>query len=200
MALPGPGKGHAGTEKSPRTGSYGRIFIMKMDKMLTTIIKGIHATVRAFTWIGACAAAAMVIVIIINVIGRFLFRQPLHGTIELVELMTVVVVFSVLAYTELRRGHVHVDLVVSRFHRRAKAIVASIMCFAGTAFFIAMAWKAGELMWANLFPSIRETDTLSIPFAPFVFVMAIGSLLLGLEMLINGFHPMPPEGDQEGSK
>lgn len=193
MALPGHGKCPAGTEKSTRTGSYGDIFIMKMDKMVNNIIKGIHATVRAFTWIGACAAAVMVIVIVINVIGRFLFKQPLQGTIELVELMTVVVVFSVLAYTELRRGHVHVELVVSRFPRRAKAIVASIMCFAGAAFFIAMSWKAGELMWSNLFPLIRATDTLAIPFAPFVFVIAIGSLLLGLEMLINAFHPLSPE-------
>lgn len=166
--------------------------------MIDHIVKGIHAAVRVFTWVGACAGAFMIIVIVINVIGRFFFRQPLRGTIELVELMTVVMVYSVLPYAELRRRSIHVDLVVSLFPRRAKAVLASIMCFAGTVFFIIMSFEAGELAWSNLFPSVLSTDTLSIPFAPFVLVIAIGSLLLGLEMLIHAFHPLSPEKEQGG--
>lgn len=90
------------------------------------------------------------------------------------------------------------DLVVSLFPKRAKAVLASIMCFSGTVFFIVMSFEAGELAWSNLFPSVLLTDTLSIPFAPFVVVIAIGSLLLGLEMLINAFHPLPSGKEQGG--
>jgi len=148
-----------------------------------------------FTWIAAAAAALTVILIVINVLGRFLFKQPLHGTIEIVELMTVVLVYSVLPYTEFHKRHVHVELVVTRFHRTARVILAVIMCLIGTAFFTTMSWQAFSLAWANLFPIVRLTDTLSIPFAPFVCVMGIGSLLFGLEMLINALHPLPHDKD-----
>ena len=168
--------------------------------MINTIIKAIHSAVIVFTWIAACAATLTMIMIVVNVIGRFFFRQPLHGTIEIVEIMTVVVVYSVLPYTELRRRHVHVELVVSKLPVRVKAVLASLMCFAGTAFFLTMGWQACRLTWANLSPSVLATDTLSIPFAPFVFVIAIGSFLLGLEMLINAFQPLSADKEQGGHK
>lgn len=166
--------------------------------MLNHMVKGIHAMVKVFAWIGACAGAFMVIVVVINVIGRFLFRQPLPGTIELVELMTVVLIYSVLPYAEFRKRIIRVDLVVSLFPRRAEVILSGAMCFLGTVFFITMSWEASELMWSNLFPSLLLTDTLSIPFAPFAFVIAIGSLLLGLEMLINAFRPLSTEKKEGG--
>lgn len=146
-----------------------------------------------FTWIAAAAAAVTVILIVVNVIGRFLFKHPLHGTIEIVELMTVVLVYSVLPYTELHKRHVHVELVVSKFRRNVRVVLAVIMCLIGTAFFLIMSWQAFDLAWANLFPIVQLTDTLSIPFAPFVCVIGIGSLLLGLEMLINALHPLSPD-------
>jgi TRAP-type C4-dicarboxylate transport system permease small subunit len=166
--------------------------------MPSQIIKGIHALVKVFAWVGACAGALMVIVIIINVAGRFFFRQPLRGTIELVEVLTVVMVYSVLPYAEMRRRSVHVDLVVSLLPRRAKGILASAMCFAGTVFFLVMSFEAGDVAWGNLFPSVLSTDTLSIPFAPFVLVIAVGSLLLGLEMLIHALDPLPRDKKQGG--
>jgi TRAP-type C4-dicarboxylate transport system permease small subunit len=168
--------------------------------MINTIEKAIHGAVIVFTWIAACAAALTMIVIVVNVIGRFFFRQPLHGTIEIVEIMTVVVVYSVLPYAELRRRHVHVELVVANLPGRVRVVLASIMCFAGTAFFLTMGVQACRLTWANLSPSILATDTLSIPFAPFVLVIAIGSLLLGLEMLINALHPQSTDKEQGGHK
>ena len=166
--------------------------------MVVKVINGIHAAVRVFSWVGACAGAFMVLVIAINVAGRFFFRMPLRGTIELVELMTVVMVYSVLPYAEYRRRSIHVDLVISLLPRRLKGVLASIMCFIGTIFFIVMSFEAGELACSNLFPAVISTDTLSIPFAPFVLVIAIGSFLLGLEMLINAFHPLPQEKGQGG--
>ena len=166
--------------------------------MLKHVTGGIHAAVKVLAWIGALAGAFMVIVIMINVFGRFLFRQPLRGTIELVELMTVVLIYSVLPYAEFRQRIIRVDLVVALFPRRAEAVLSGAMCLVGTVFFLTMSWEALELMWSNLFPSLVSTDTLSIPFAPFAFVIAIGSLLLGLEMLINAFQALSAKKRQGG--
>lgn len=164
---------------------------MKSHKLVSTIVKGIHAVTRGFTWVATVAMFAIIMVIVINVGGRFFFRQPLQGTIELVEILMVLTAYSVLAYTELRRGHIHIELVISRFSRRAQAIVTSIICFLGAIFFLVMSWQSGELMWSNLFPVINVTDNFSIPAALYIAVMAFGFLMLGLETLINAFHPLP---------
>ncbi len=167
--------------------------------MIDHIVRGIHIAVRVFAWIGACAGAFMVIVIVCNVLGRFLFKYPIQGTIELVELMSVVLIYSVLPYAEFRRRSIYVDVVVNQLPGHARAGLASLMLVIGTVFFITMGWKAGELTWSNLFPYLISTDTLSIPFAPFLLVIAIGTLLLGLEMLINAFHPLSHE-EKPGGK
>ncbi|OGO19960.1 MAG: hypothetical protein A2144_12690 [Chloroflexi bacterium RBG_16_50_9] len=164
---------------------------MKLNKLVSTAIKVIHAVVRGFTFVTTGAMFVMVVVMVINVLGRFIFRHPLQGTIELVEVLMVMVAYSVLAYTELKRGHIHVELLVIRFPRKVQTVLASIMCFVGAAFFITNCWQATELARSNLVPLLIVTDIFSIPFTVFILVMAFGYMLLGLEMLINGFHPLP---------
>jgi hypothetical protein len=44
-------------------------------------------------------------------------------------------------------------------------------------------------MLSNLSPFVRVTGVLSIPFAPFMLVMAFGCVLFGLELLIHVFNP-----------
>lgn len=171
---------------------------MKLGKLFDTTIRGIHALIRVLTWVATGALGIIVLFVVINVLARFLFNKPLPGAIEFVELVAVVVVFLALAYTEARRGHVHVELVVSRLNRRAQAILASIMYFLAAAFFVAMGWRGGVLAWSYLFPKMRETYVLSIPFAPFMFVIAFGSMVLALETLVHVFHPLPCEEEEKG--
>lgn len=170
---------------------------MKLGKLFETTVKCIHALIRVLTWVATGALGIMVLFVVSNILARFLLKKPLPGSIEFIELAAVVVVFFALAYTEVRRGHVHIELVVSQLPRRAQAILASIMCFLAAAFFVAMGWRGGVLAWSHLFPSIRETYVLSIPFAPFMFVIAFGSVVLALEMLVHVFHPLPTE-EREG--
>ena len=156
-----------------------------------------HAISRVLAWIAAGASIVMMLTIVINVVGRFVFRAPLQGTIEIVEMLTAAMIFFALAYTEQRRRHIHVDLIVSRFPRRAQAILASIMYFFGAVFFIVMGWQGFVLMIESVTPLVQESHILSIPEAPFIFAVAFGSLLLGIELLIHVFHPLPPETDEK---
>jgi TRAP-type C4-dicarboxylate transport system permease small subunit len=109
------------------------------------------------------------------------------GAVEMVGLLTVITVFCVLAFTESRGAHIVVDILVSRLHDRTKAILASIMSLLGAAFFIIMAWQGWDLMLSNLSPFVRVTGVLSIPFAPFMLIMAFGCGLFGLELFIHVF-------------
>ena len=171
---------------------------MQLDKLVVTIRKPVHALIRVLTWIASGALAIMMLLVVSNVLTRFLFNKPLLGTIELVEMVVVIVVFFAVAYTEVRRGHVSVELVFLRLPRRTQAILLSIVYFFSAAYFLTMGSRSVGLAWSELFPKIRGTDVLAIPFAPFMFVIALGSLVLGLEMLMNCLHPPLPEADKKG--
>ena len=164
--------------------------IRMIGRILDTIINGL-------VWIGSGALVVMVLVVLINVLGRYLFKKPLLGAVEMVGLLTVIVVFCVLAFTESQRAHISVDIISSRLHGRTKAILASVMCFLGAGFFIIMGWQGWELMWSNIFPTVRTTGVLTIPFAPFMFIMAFGGVLFGLELLIHAFSTAPSDKTNE---
>jgi TRAP-type C4-dicarboxylate transport system permease small subunit len=166
---------------------------MKLGNRFETTTRGLHALIRVLTWVAGGALGMMIVFVVINVLTRFLFKKPLPGSIEIIELVAVVIVFFSVAYTEARRGHIYVELVVSQLPRRTQAILASIMYFLAAAFFAAMGWRGGVLAWSYLFPVIRDTYVLSIPFAPFMFVIAFGSFVLALETLVHVFHPLPDE-------
>jgi hypothetical protein len=74
-----------------------------------------------------------------------------------------------------------------------------MMYLLAAAFFAAMGWRGGVLAWSYLFPMVRETYVLSVPIAPFLFVISLGSFVLALETLIHVFHPLPDEGRKEAS-
>jgi len=166
---------------------------MMNDKVFQTVANGVHALVRVLTWIASGALSILILFVVANVLSRFLFKKPLPGTIEVIELVAVVIVFFSVAYTETKRAHIYVELVVSKLRRRTQAVLASMMYFLAAIFFAVMAWRSSVLAWSYLFPTTRETYVLSIPIAPFLFVVAFGSLVLALETVIHIFYPLPDE-------
>jgi TRAP-type C4-dicarboxylate transport system permease small subunit len=166
---------------------------MKPGKLFETIANGIHVLVRLLCWVAIGALSIMILFVVSNVLSRSIFSKPLPGSIEVIELSAVVAVFFAMAYTEFRRGHVCVELVILRFPRRVRVIVARVMYALATVFFAVMGWRGGVLAWSYLFPKARETFVLSIPIAPFIFVLAFGSAVLALEALIHVFQPLPSE-------
>jgi TRAP-type transport system small permease protein len=170
------------------------------DKFLS-IRKGLHAVIMVMTWISAAAIGVMALVTFANVIGRYVLGMPLKGSVEMVEATMVVAVFFSLAYTETLHGHVSMDEVVARFPRRVRAVVLSVMYFAAAAFFFVVAWRDGLLAAAYMKPIVRLTDVLRIPMGPFIFVIAVGAAIFGLELFLNGLCPVPaPDSDPQEVK
>lgn len=163
---------------------------MRFTNLIRRVSNILDAIINVLVWIGTGALVVMVFVVVSNVVGRFLFKKPVLGAVEMVGLLTVIVVFCVMAFTESERAHITVDIIPSRLSGRSKSILSSVMCFLGAGFFIIMGWQGWELMWTNLFPTIITTGVLSIPFAPLMFIMAFGCVLFGLELLIHTFRPL----------
>jgi TRAP-type C4-dicarboxylate transport system permease small subunit len=157
---------------------------------LVSIRKGLHSVIMVFTWIGAAALIILVLMTFANVLGRYLLRKPLTGAVEISQLFLVVTVFFGVAYTEVRKQHVTFDEVVTLFPRRLKAVTVSIMYFLVAGYALVTSWQEVLLAISYMVPRIRVTDVLKIPIAPAMFVIALGSLLWGIELLLNAFSPL----------
>jgi len=164
---------------------------------VTSPTKWLLIVVKLLTGLAAFALCLMVVLIVINVIGRYIFRMPLQGTVEIVELALVVTVIFSFAYAELQNSHVSMDEIVARFPRRVRVILIRIMYIAEAAFFFIMGWRCAILSYSYAVPDMRVTDVLEIPIAPLIFVVAVGSVIFGLVLLTRGIYPTHTAEDKD---
>jgi TRAP-type C4-dicarboxylate transport system permease small subunit len=163
---------------------------MTQPKGLGTIRRVLHSVIMGATWIGAVSLIILVSVTFANVIARYVLRKPLMGAVEISQLFLVVTVFFGVAYTEVRKQHVTFDEVVALFPHRLRAITIGIMYFLVGIYALVMSWQETLLAISYMVPAIRVTDVLKIPIAPAMFVIAIGSLLWGIELVLNALSPL----------
>ncbi len=124
---------------------------------------------------------AMTIITVVDVAGRYLFNRPLPGALELSELLMVFLVFGAFAVTELRNGHVDIDVVVNRMPPRARACSETLAAVLSTAFWGAITWRTA-LHAQNVWRAGETTPNLGLPIAPFVWIAAGGTLLFTLAL------------------
>ena len=126
----------------------------------------------------------MMLLIFIDVLLRYFLNRPLKGVFELVEFMMAIVVCLGMAYTGVQKGHVAVELVVSRFSPRVQALIDSFNYLVSTILFFLISWKSAlqaKVLWAGGLTS----SILYVPVYPFVSVLAFCSGLLGVVFLLH---------------
>jgi TRAP-type transport system small permease protein len=167
------------------------------SNLLRKMRRVLHGLIGAVTWISRISLGLMALTVIVNVVGRYLFRLPLKGSVEVVQLLLLITVYFAIPYTEVRNAHVTMDEVVGHFPRRLRSVLMSIMYFGAAAFILIMGWRSWILAVQHTRPEMRMTDVLHLPIAPAVFVMAAGLVLFGLELLLNGFSPPPLQDERK---
>jgi TRAP-type C4-dicarboxylate transport system permease small subunit len=89
-----------------------------------------------------------------------------------------------LPYTQSKKGHIEVELLVERFPKRVQLVIASIMCLISTGLFVLTTWQ----VFRNAISKLQDgnvTAVLAIPIYPFVFVADLCFLLLLLLVLLE---------------
>ncbi len=128
----------------------------------------------------------MVFFVTADVILRYVFNRPIIGSVELTEFMMAIVAGFALTYTALHKGHISVELIVSRFSPRALATTNSITCLLTLGIFAVMTWRMvvyAEMLRTGNFLS----GSLEVPVYFFVYIVALASALICLILLVNLF-------------
>jgi len=131
--------------------------------------------------ISMLALVAMTLLTFVDVTGRYLFNHPLLGAFETSEITLVLLVFGCLAYTEHRSGHVDIDILVSRFPARERALAEGLAALLSAVFWGAIAWRTA-LHALDVHRAGETSAILKLPVATVVGIAAIGSTLFALAL------------------
>ncbi len=93
---------------------------------------------KLFAWL----IFPMVASLVYEVVARYVFNAPLHGTVEIVSsYYMVAVVFLPLAMIERLNGHIVVELVTQHLPRRGQDALIGIVALVSALYFATFAWR-----------------------------------------------------------
>ncbi len=139
----------------------------------------------------ALAAGAVLVALVLLTVAdvglRYLFDAPIFGAHDVTELGLVLVVFGAMAFCGRSGGHVAVDVMGRwmgpRLSRWADALVAAL----AAATFAVLAWRAAVSAFEAAALG-ESSNLLSIPYAPFYGVIALGAVLYALVLLADALR------------
>ncbi len=90
--------------------------------------------------VGAICLCGMAALTCIDVVGRF-FKHPIFGSVELVTFMGVLAVAFALPDTHYQKGHIGVEIIVTRLSATKRLVIDSITQITALVFFSIVSWR-----------------------------------------------------------
>ncbi len=121
-----------------------------------------------------------------DVCGRYFFNSPIKGTWELIGLLLVFAGTLGLGYCQMKKAHIRINIVVEQFPPRVQALMLSFTHLVGLAAFSLISWRM--FMLAMRYLSTMKgyvTDTLEIPYPPFMFALSIGAGIMVFILIVD---------------
>lgn len=133
---------------------------------------------------GAFTSLLMVALVTVHVMSRAIFNKPLIGTVELEELMIVIMVFCGIAYTQITGNHISVDFITSRLPKRLQNTICVATSLLTTIFFFMLTWQS-LIQSRNHMVNDTATFDLQIRLYWIMLIIALGFFLFALSTLIE---------------
>ncbi|GAW92535.1 TRAP transporter small permease [Calderihabitans maritimus] len=134
-------------------------------------------------WIAGVALISMMLLAVANMVLRVVY-VPFGATAEVIGWLAAITTAFSLGYTQIKRAHVTIDLLVSRFPPRIQAFIDTIIHFLSTTVFALAAWQT-FLYAAHLRQLGSLSETLRVPYYPLVYLVAMGLACLAFALLID---------------
>jgi TRAP-type C4-dicarboxylate transport system permease small subunit len=125
-----------------------------------------------------------------DVIGRYVFNRPILGAQEISQILMAAMVFLGWSYTQAMRANIRVELVISHFSSRVRAITNFATLFLSLVLFSLIVWR-GAVIAMQCWKEHRLIETIYITSAPFHFLVSLGAFVLCLEFIIQMIHLLP---------
>ncbi|MFC1983013.1 TRAP transporter small permease subunit [Chloroflexota bacterium] len=153
------------------------------------VAKGLVAVVTKLVdsagFLGGITIVAMVVLIVIDSLLRYLFRAPLQWAYELNMFLLVGMLYLGLAYTQAREGHIRVSIVFVRLPQKtqlALEVATRIVMLGVCALLI---WGGWEEAWLAYQQHYTTFGLIQLPTFPSLVIIPVGAFLICLRLIIE---------------
>ena len=135
--------------------------------------------------LSGAACFLMMLLIVINVAGRYILNMPLPGAFEISESVLTVLVFCAFAITQHDDGHIRVDVLTTLMPPQLRRTVKSIMLLVGAMLFGLASYAAWSFAAESYAVNEQEWSAIQFPIWPVKFVVFGGLVLLAIQYLLH---------------
>lgn len=149
-----------------------------VNQTMTEVHRWLIHLLQTLVVISLCGMSVLTVV---DASGRYFLNAPVAGTVELIELLMIFVIFASIPVVTFQRSHVNVDLLDGTLPPKITAIQLRIAELVSAFISALLAYAT----WKKAVSVVEYGDTTpmwSIPLAPFLFTM-VG--LLTLDALLH---------------
>lgn len=157
---------------------------MGVARLASRLSSYLNPLCRGLAHIASVTIFALMCLTVADVLMRKFLNQSILGTVELTELLMVVIVFFTLGFSEMKDAHIKVDIFTSRLKPRIRMLLDVITQF--LAFLLFTLMTVSVLRHALSMQRVGElTQDLWIPKYPFLYLTALGCAVLSMTLLFR---------------
>jgi TRAP-type C4-dicarboxylate transport system permease small subunit len=147
--------------------------------------RGLGWLVTGANGISAVFVLVLMILVIADIGGRYLFNRPVPMTYEVGAFMMVFVVFLAMAYTQRAGAHIRVEFLTLRLPPRARMILDIVSSILGTLLYATIAYQGFTWAWTSWEVGDYIAGLINIPRYPSQFVVPLGAAILCLQFIAD---------------
>lgn len=121
--------------------------------------------------------------------------HPVSGALEFTESTMVLVVFGGIAWAQIRRAHVRVELVYLNVGNRMRSVMDIITSIAGIVFFGLLVWQGAVEALYSWQIGESTSGLFRFPLWPARWILVFGSVLMILQLLLDLWRDLTRFGD-----
>lgn len=161
-----------------------------MEKVLSALRFGFEKLIFVMNAIGTIWIFVLVILVVIDVAGRVLFRAPLTGTPELCKIANPAICFLQIAYVLWLGSHIRTTMVYDRLSPKGRKYFDIFSSCLGILMFGSILYASLSLTWvAWAIGEYEGEGALRVPTAPIRTIILLGSACMIIQFIrmIFGF-------------
>jgi len=147
------------------------------------IVRAIGSINAFFGNLVGWVSLAMVLVVVYEVVARYVFSAPTIWSMEINQYLFCVISMLAGGFCLLRDGHVRVDIIYPKFSPKARAWVDMVTFPLGIALCGILICLGGSEFWKVLTTGGKSDTVLAFPMWPVWLMMPLGGLLMALQIL-----------------
>lgn len=139
---------------------------------------------KAILWVVGISIIFMILMVVIDVFGRYLFNSPLPATFEMSQLIMPIAIFPAFAYALSTRQHVRVSLITDRLPPRAQSACDAFAYLLGLVFAVLITYWGWQQFWESFATKEIMPAAISVPWWVGKFFMPFGGFFFAVYFLV----------------